>query len=402
MRLASKARETSRGVNWANSLRPRGGSRDPPEKIRMLKPRAISHSIDWFLIVSVVLISIGGILNLYSAVSFSMGRDLYLTQIYWYAFGTVMAVVVATIDYRTFEKYAYVLYGVGILLLFAVLLFGREINGSRRWLEIGGFNLQPSELMKVFILLAIGKYIASQPSRETSTFADVGVLGFLTFMPMLLVMKQPDLGTALILFIIFLTVLFLYRLKLTSILMSLILVSFAVPISWTYLLQGYQRQRILTFLNPEADVLGSGWHAYQSQIAIGSGHIFGKGLMNSTQNSHGFLPAHATDFPFSVWCEEQGLVGSLLILFFYLMFIVLALRVASNARDRFALIVSFGIANIFFWQSFLNIGMVSGVLPIVGVTLPFFSYGGSSVFMALLCVGILLNFSMRREAQQTL
>ena len=368
----------------------------------MLKQRTISHSIDWFLIVSVMLICIGGILNLYSAVAFSMGRDLYLTQIYWYAFGTVIAVVVATIDYRTFEKYAYVLYGVGIVLLFAVLLFAREINGSRRWLEIGGFNLQPSELMKVFILLAMGKYISSQPSKETNMFTDVAVLAALTFLPMLLVMKQPDLGTALILFILFMMVIFLYRLKLTSILLSIVLVSFAVPISWTYLLRDYQRQRILSFLNPEADILGTGWHAFQSQIAIGSGHILGKGFMNSTQNSHGFLPAHATDFPFSVWCEEQGLLGSLLILFFYLMFILLALRIASNAKDRFALIVSYGIANIFFWQSFLNIGMVTGVLPIVGVTLPFFSYGGSSVFMALLCVGILLNFSMRRESQQSL
>ncbi len=368
----------------------------------MLRQPRTTYTIDWFLIFSVALICLGGILNLYSAVSFSREKELYLTQIYWFAFGTVMAVVVATIDYRTFEKYAYILYAFGIVLLFLVLVFGREVNGSRRWLELFGFRLQPSELMKLFVLLAIGKYISSQPAKESNPLVDVVVLGLLTFLPMILIMKEPDLGTGLIFFILFLSILFLYRLKLTSMLMSIVLLSLAVPFSWTYLLRDYQRQRILSFLNPESDVLGTGWHAFQSQIAIGSGHVLGKGFMNSTQNSHGFLPANATDFPFSVWCEEHGFIGSILILFFYLMFILLALRVATNAKDRFSLIVAFGIANIFFWQSFLNIGMVTGVLPIVGVTLPFFSYGGSSILMALLCVGILLNFSMRRETQEKL
>ena len=368
----------------------------------MARRGTTSQTIDWFLIVSVVLISLGGILNLYSAVSFSKGKELYLTQIYWYAFGTVIAVVVATIDYRAFEKYAYLFYGVGIVLLFAVLLFGRDINGSKRWLEFGGFSLQPSELMKIFVIMAIGKYISSQPSKETSTWVDVIVMGLITFLPMILIMKQPDLGTGLIFFIVFLMILFLYRLKLASIISSIILVSLAIPFSWTYLLRDYHRQRILTYLNPQSDILGSGWHALQSQISIGSGGILGKGFLGSTQNSHGFLPAQATDFPFSVWCEEHGFIGAMLILFFFLMFILLALRVAINARDRFALVVSFGIANIFFWQAFLNIGMVTGIVPIVGITLPFFSYGGSSVLTSLLCVGILLNFSMQREAKPML
>ncbi len=369
-----------------------------------MKPRAISHSIDWFLIVSVLLLSLAGIMNLYSAVAFSLGRDLYLTQIYWYAFGIIMAVVVATVDYRTFEKYAYALYAVGIFLLVAVLVFGREINGSRRWLEFGGFNLQPSELMKIFIILAMGKYIsfASQSGQDKGTATNVAVLGLIAFLPIVLIMKQPDLGTALIVFIVFLMVNFLYYFKLIHIAVSLLLISMSAPVIWTYFLKGYQRQRILTFLNPESDILGSGWHAHQSQIAIGSGHIFGKGFMNSTQNSHGFLPAHATDFPYSIWCEEHGFIGSMLILLFYAMFIFLALRIASGSRDRFSFVVSFGIANVFFWQAFINIGMVSGLLPIVGVTLPFFSYGGSSIFAAMVCIGILLNFSIKRGHEPVL
>lgn len=364
----------------------------------MLGRKSVFHYIDWFLIVSVLLISIAGILNLYSAVAFSRERELYLTQIYWYAFGIVMAVVVATIDYKIFERYAYLFYTFGIFLLFAVILFGREVNGSRRWLEFGGFRFQPSELMKIFFMMALAKYISQKPRQESGVMVDVLVLGAMTLLPMLLIMKQPDLGTSLIYFIVFLVTLYLYRLKLTSILFSIVLIIFAVPFSWTYVFRDYQRQRILSFLNPHSDILGAGWHAFQSQVAIGSGMFWGKGFMNSTQNSHGFLPAQQTDFPFSVWCEEHGFVGSMLILFFYLMLILLALRVASSAKDKFSLVVSFGIANVFFWHAFLNIGMVSGLLPIVGVTLPFFSYGGSSILMALLCVGLLINFSLRREA----
>ena len=366
----------------------------------MNKPYNILHSIDWFLIVSVALISLAGILNLYSCVAYSMGRDLYLTQIYWFVFGTVMAVVFATVDYRTFEKYAYFLYGVGIVLLFAVLLFGKEINGSKRWLELGGFNFQPSELMKVFLLMAIGKYISSQPSRENGFFIDVVVIGILTLLPTILVIKQPDLGTALIFLICFFAILFLYRFKISFIITTIVILFLMFPVFWAFFLKGYQRQRILSFLDPGSDTLGAGWHAMQSQVAIGSGRIFGKGFLGSTQNMHGFLPAHATDFPFSIWCEEQGFIGSMLVLFFYFMFIILSIRVASNARDRFSLIVAFGIANVFFWQAFFNIGMVSGVLPIVGITLPFFSYGGSSIFVALISVGMLLNFYMRKERSQ--
>lgn len=351
---------------------------------------------DWFLPVIVVLISVAGILNLYSAMHHVPSeKELYLTQVYWFAFGIVAAVVVATVDYRIFERQAYLFYVVGIVLLFAVLLFGREINGSRRWLEFGAFSFQPSELMKIMLILALGRYINRQPRYGKSLLTDVVIMGMMTFLPVLLILKEPDLGTALMFLIIFILTLFLYRLNLGSILVTIGLIIAAIPFSWSYVFHDYQRQRIMSYLNPSADLLGASWHAHQSVIAIGSGQLTGKGFMMSTQNKHAFLPAQSTDFPFPVWAEEQGFIGSLFLLLLYMTLILWALRIASRARDRFAMVVAFGIANIFFWQSLFNLGMVSAILPVVGITLPLFSYGGSSVLMALLGVGILLNISMQ-------
>jgi rod shape determining protein RodA len=351
---------------------------------------------DWFLPVIVFLISVAGILNLFSTMHhIPSERELYLTQVYWFAFGIVAAVVVATVDYRIFERQAYLFYVFGIVLLFAVLLFGREINGSRRWLEIGPFSFQPSEIMKILLIMALARYINRQPRYGKSLLSDVAIMGMLTLLPVLLILKEPDLGTALMFVIIFVMTLFLYRLNLGSMLVTLGIILAAIPFSWSYLFRDYQRQRIVSYLNPNADLLGASWHAHQSVIAIGSGKLTGKGFMMSTQNKHAFLPAQSTDFPFPVWAEEQGFVGTIFMLLLYMALILWALRIAQRARDRFAMVTAFGIANIFFWQSLFNLGMVSAILPVVGITLPLFSYGGSSILMALLGVGILLNISMQ-------
>ena len=351
---------------------------------------------DWFLAVIVLLISVAGILNIFSSVQhIPRDRELYLTQVYWFAFGIVAAVVVATVDYRIFERQAYVYYGIGVVLLFAVLLFGREINGARRWLEIGAFSLQPSELMKIFLVMSLGRYVNRQPRHARSLTGDLAVMGLMTLLPVLLILKEPDLGTALIYLIILVTTLFLFRMNLGAILVTIGLGIAFIPFSWSYMLHDYQRDRILSYLNPSADLLGAAWHAHQSVIAIASGQLMGKGFMQSTQNSHGFLPAQSTDFPFAVWAEEQGFVGSIFLILLYVALILWAVRIASKARDRFAMVTAFGLASIFFWQSILNLGMVSSLLPIVGVTLPLFSYGGSSILMALLAVGLLINISMQ-------
>ncbi len=346
---------------------------------------------DWFLAVIVLLITIAGILNIYSTVQhIPRERELYLTQVYWFAFGIVAAVVVATVDYRIFERQAYAYYAIGVVMLFGVLMFGREINGARRWLEFGAFSFQPSELMKIFLVMSLGRYVNRQPRHARNLLGDVAVMGLMTLLPVLLILKEPDLGTGLIFIIILVTTLFLFRMNLGAILITIGLTIAFVPFSWSYLLHDYQRNRIVSYLNPSADLLGAAWHANQSVIAIASGQLLGKGFMQSTQNSHGFLPAQSTDFPFAVWAEEEGFVGSIFLILLYLALIMWAVRIASRAKDRFAMVTAFGIASIFFWQSFLNLGMVSSLLPIVGVTLPLFSYGGSSILMALLGVGILI------------
>jgi rod shape determining protein RodA len=360
----------------------------------------VKLKFDWFLPVIVLLIAISGILNLYSAVHHVPDdRELYLTQVYWFAFGIVAAVVVATVDYRIFERNAYIFYIIGVALLFALFILPAPIapviNGSKRWLILGAFRLQPSELMKILLILALARYINRQPRYSKSLLSDIAIMGLITLLPMLLILKQPDLGTSLMFLIIFITTLFLYRMNVGSMLLTLGLCLAVIPFSWSYLFRDYQRERIMSYLNPSADVLGASWHANQSLIAIGSGRFTGKGFMMSSQNRHAFLPAQSTDFPFSVWAEEQGFVGALFLILLYLALVLWALRIAARARDRFAMVAAFGIANIFFWQALLNLGMVSTLLPVVGITLPLFSYGGSSVLMALLGVGLLLNISMQ-------
>lgn len=216
------------------------------------------------------------------------------------------------------------------------------------------------------------------------------------FLPTALILKQPDLGTALILFLVFMTIMLLTRIRLRSFLMLVAIGAVSAPLAWHYLLKGYQKTRFLSFLNPTHDVLGSNWHAHQSIVAIGSGMLTGKGFLGGTQNSHGFMPDQHTDFPFPVWAEEHGFIGALLLLALYFFFVVWAVRIASVAKDRFGAIVAVGVASIVFWHVIINLGMVTGLLPVVGVTLPLFSYGGSSTLTIMLGIGLLMNISMRR------
>lgn len=307
-----------------------------------------------------------------------------------------MSVIAAFIDYKYYERYGYFLYTVGVLLLFAVLFLGREVKGSQRWIGFSGYGIQPSELMKLFLIFALAKYLHQYPKDTGRTIKDLVIPGILTIIPILLILKQPDLGTSLIITLIFISIMFMTRLKLRSIATLAIVSILLLPITWTYLLQPYQQARIVSFLNPESDKLGTGWHAYQSIVAIGSGRLAGKGFKNSTQNQYRFLPEQCTDFPFSVFAEEQGFVGAFVIISLYFFIILWSLRIASQAKDRFGSVLSIGIGSLMFWQVIINIGMVSGLLPVVGVTLPLFSYGGSSVLTLLIGIGLLMNVSMRR------
>jgi rod shape determining protein RodA len=364
----------------------------------MVLRRGFQENFDWPLFVTTAAIAVVGVVNLYSATS-AAGlslRDVYLQQIYWLTLGGGAAVLVAAIDYRHLERYGWVAYGIGLVLLALVFLLGRDIRGSQRWIPIGGFSLQPSELMKLFFIIALAKHLHNDPRTEGRTLKDLVIPGLILSAPLLLILKQPDLGTALLLVFIFATIMFLTHLKRRSLITLVVSLAICAPLTWTYLLHDYQRERLTSFLDPEQDLLDAGWHAHQAKVAIGSGGFSGKGFLQGTQNQHKFLPDQHTDFPFPVWAEEQGFLGSLLLIFLYTVLILWGLKIASEAKDRFGAVVAVGVSALIFWQTVINLGMVCGMLPVVGITLPLFSYGGSSVLTIMMGIGLLMNVSMRR------
>lgn len=362
----------------------------------------LREQFDWALFVTVAVIALAGVTNLYSATSAAVDgmADIYMQQIYWLALGAGAAVLVAAIDYRHYERHGWLAYGIGVSALVMLFILGRSIRGSVRWLSIGAFSLQPSELMKIFLILALAKYLHNDAKTTGRTLKDLIVPGLILGLPMVLILKQPDLGTALICAAIFASIMFLTNLKLRSLVTLVLAFAACAPLTWQFILQEYQKERLISywssFANPESDVLGSGWHAHQSKVAIGSGGFWGKGFLQGTQNQYGFLPDQHSDFPFAVFAEEHGLIGVACLLGAYLFLIMWGLKVASQAKDRFGAVCAVGVSAMFFFHTIINVGMVLGLLPVVGVTLPLFSYGGSSVLTFMIGIGLLMNVSMRR------
>jgi rod shape determining protein RodA len=359
--------------------------------------RGFRDAFDWPLFVTVCAIAVIGVINLYSATSAAGARaELYIQQIYWLTLGAGVAVLIVAVDYRHFERHGWIAYGGGIVLLILVFLLGRSIRGSQRWIPIGAFSLQPSELMKILLIIALAKYLHNDPKTDGRTLKDLVIPGLILAVPMGLILAQPDLGTAMICAFIFGTIMVLTNLKLRSLITLAATFVASAPLTWTYLLKDYQRQRLLTFIDPQTDLLDAGWHSHQSLVAIGSGGLWGKGFMQGTQNQFRFLPDQHTDFPFPVWAEEHGLMGSILLLGLYLFLTVWGLKIGSQAKDRFGAVIAVGVSALIFWHTVINVGMVSGLLPVVGVTLPLVSYGGSSALTVLMGIGLLMNVSMRR------
>ncbi|MBU1222203.1 rod shape-determining protein RodA [Myxococcota bacterium] len=354
--------------------------------------------IDWTLLLLVGSIIGLGLMNLHSA-SANVNTPMFTQQVYWIFLGGSAFFITATIDYRVYNRIAYFIYIMGILALALVLIIGKVTHGSRRWLNIGPIGIQPSELMKIAVILAMAHHIDASPPKteEGRTMAELMPPAFLVFIPFLLILIQPDLGTGLIILLVFFSIMFLLKLRIRSLLTLISSAAILMPLIWTFVLQGYQKKRILVFLDPSSDPTGEGWHIRQSIFAIGSGKFFGKGYMRGTQSQFHFLPAQWSDFPFSVWSEEWGFLGSLVILGLYLVLIMWAIRLATITRDRFASVICIGVGAMFFWHTIINLGMIMGLLPIVGVTLPLFSHGGSSMLTFMIGAGLLMSVSARRQ-----
>ena len=363
----------------------------------MLDRRYVQY-FDWGLLWLTVLIGSLGLIMLYSAVMAGTPtpqKILYIKQLIWYSIGFVIIIVSLLFNYKLLDRWAHAIYIVGIILLIGVLLFGKYVGGAKRWLMLGPVSFQPSELTKIAVIIVLARYYSKVTDPMGLTLRELLTPFMLTMIPFLLIVKQPDLGTAMIVVLIAASMTLFVKIERRSLLYIIAASTLTVPMVW-FLLRGYQKKRILTFLNPERDPLGAGYHIIQSKIAIGSGMLTGKGFLKGTQNALSFLPEQHTDFIFSVVAEEWGLVGSVILLLVFLMLIIWALNVAYRCRDPFGTILSVGITAMLFWQVFINVGMAMGLLPVVGVPLPFISYGGSSIINTMICIGLLMNVSMRR------
>lgn len=362
----------------------------------MFDRRLITH-YDWILLLQVALVAAIGIVNLYSATAAWSGpaTPIYLKQLSWFGLGLIIVTLLCLFDYRHLEYLGFPAYGVAILMLLAVLVVGRTSMGATRWLSVGGIGLQPSEAMKIVIIIVLARYFTEKSNPQGFTLRDLLLPGALLLVPVLLVMKQPDLGTAMLLLAIGGTMALFAGIR-RSTLLALAIAGAAAAFGGWFLLHDYQRQRIYTFLNPEQDPLRSGYHIIQSKIAVGSGGLFGQGFRKGTQAQLSFLPERHTDFAFSVFAEEWGFTGCLLVLVLYLLIVLWGLYISRRASDRFGMFLALGVSAMLFWHIVVNLAMVIGLLPVVGVPLPLFSYGGTSMITSMTGIGLLLNVSMRR------
>lgn len=342
-----------------------------------------------------------GILNLYSATHLQTHDNLHLlyrSQLMWFCLASVVAFVIGVLmTPKSLERVSYASYAIVVLLLILVLVVGNVGMGAQRWLVLGPLRIQPSEFMKVALVMALARYFSQyKPHRELG-LRDLLIPGLICGIPAILVIVEPDLGTGLLLMLVFSVIVFYRRLKWKTILSLGIIGIIAGFLMYNYGLREYQRKRIHTFLDPYSDAKGSGYNAIQSEIAIGSGRLFGKGFKNSSQASLQYLPENHTDFVFAIFNEEHGFLGSVFLILLYLILFLRMMWLATSVQKLYDSILVIGLMSIFFWHSFINMSMVSGLMPIVGIPLPLMSYGGSSMLTFGVCIGMATSVSNNRN-----
>jgi rod shape determining protein RodA len=322
----------------------------------------------------------------------------FVHQLAFAIVGLLLMLLLAFVDYHLWQRLAWPLYILNVLILAAVALHGHQALGAQRWIGVGPFVFQPSEPAKLLTILSLGAILAD-PHRSWSRLRDLWLPVALVALPTVLVMKQPDLGTALVLIAILSAMLFfaLPNLLHFAAYAATVAAAGALAVMTPYFLKGYQRQRLLVFLDPKHDPQGAGWSLIQSKIAVGSGSLAGKGLYHGTQTQLGFVPEHATDFIFAVIGEELGFLGALLMIGLYALLLGFGALAINAARDRYAILIAAGIVAMFAFHILVNVGMTIGIMPVTGIPLPFISYGGSSLITCFAAVGILLNIHLHRD-----
>ncbi len=359
------------------------------------------RDFDWTLLIFVLLICLLGVLEIYSSTygtkfAAGGGTPLYLKQVYWVLAGVVLMFLVSMINYQMLLENAHWLYVASILSLLAVAVFGRKYLGARRWIQLpGGQHFQPSEWVKIVLILAMAKYFSEEDDRRLS-FGDIVKAGLIAGVPMLLVLKQPDLGTALTYVPVAVMALFLGGIQFKHAAIILLIIGVLAPTVWVKGLRPYQKQRLTSFLHPQADSQKSGYQLEQSKIAVGSGGIWGRGTRGGSQTQGAFLPEPHTDFIFAAWSEEHGFVGAVALLLLYFMLLMRLIHNAQTAPDRAGGFVVMGVVAVLLFHIMINAGMVVGYMPVTGIPLPLMSYGGSSILFMFMALGIVMNVRMRR------
>ena len=360
--------------------------------------RARVRSLDMTLLLSMLLLVLMGTLTLFSASRGTSQANIWIKQSMWYFLGFAAMAYVAGQNPRHVFRLSLALYVMGILALVAVFLIGKKIGGAQRWIVIGGQTFQPSELMKWLTLLFVSQRLANRPPEQVSAWELISTSALVIF-PMLLVLKQPDLGMAISFLPILVLIPLLKGLRVKWVALGLVLVALGSVLAWQKVLKPYQKQRVLTFLDPSADLQGKGYQINQSRIAIGAGGFFGQGFTTGSQTQLNFLPVKTTDFVFSVWAEERGFIGVLLALALFGALLTRILEIARSAKQLAETNFCVGAACILGLHLLVNVGMVVGILPNKGMVLPFFSAGGSSTLSYFLGLGVVMAIAHRTKVK---
>ena len=357
------------------------------------------RDFDRALFFAMVFIAIMGLVSIYSATQakgLPFKESFVLRQVEWMLIGLVLLAVILKVAYYKIVDMAYILYGLIVMMLALVLVIGHVRLGAQRWISIAGFAFQPSEFIKIALIMAFANYLGSK--KDTMwRLENLVVPMILVGIPFVLVLLQPDLGTALLLVPVFFAMLLVSGAKPKHLAVMLGIGLAGLPVFWHFL-RDYQKQRLMVFINPNVDPLGAGYTIIQSKISIGSGGLFGKGWMAGTQNQLNFLPERHTDFIFSVIGEEWGFLGAMVLLVLYALIIKETFDIASSTSDRTGKLLAVGVGVLLAFQVMINISMTVGVMPVVGIPLPLISYGGSSLLATMVAIGLVLNVGMRRSA----
>jgi rod shape determining protein RodA len=365
-----------------------------------IEDKTFLRRLDWTYICFILFIQIIGLINLYSATHGPNSKDvesLFMNQLVWLGIGWSVFFIVTLIDYSVFSQIAWAIFILNFAAIIYVTFHGRVTLGAQRWIDLGFFHYQPSETIKLALILLLAKILSLRSTFGAGMgFKELATPLLCLIPPFVMIAKQPDLGTALMLAAIGGSMIIFTKVK-RYILISAMAVGLAgIPYSWSFLLKDYQKSRVLTFLAPTNDPQGRGYNSIQSKIAVGSGNFIGKGFRKGTQSQLEFLPERHTDFIFSVLSEEWGFMGSFLTMSLFGWLFILMIRIATNAREKFGALLCVGVLCYIFWHMFVNVGMVIGLLPIVGVPLPLLSYGGSSMLTTMAGLGLVSSVAYRR------